>query len=432
MILDRKTPPEVHLPSSFEYLKAETQELENGTLLHYINYGEQDILRLQLEFKAGSAYQSQSLIASTVNHLLVEGTSKKSAKEIAEIVENKGVFFDTECTPDTATLSIYCLGKQLESVLPILKEILEEACFPENEVEKYTANNEQKFLVNNQRVGFLARNHFLEYLYGEKNAYSNKVSEDDYRKVERPKLINFFKKYYLEGSLEIYAAGKVTADSRKLISEYFGSIPRGTNSDELNFDLENNASEGTLKIHKEDALQTAIRMGMPSLSKGHGDFPTLYVANTILGGYFGSRLMANIREDKGYTYGIGSGLISLRGIGYFVISTEVGAEFTEATLIEIQNELVSLSSHLISDSELKLVKNYLKGSIMRSFDGAFSAMDRFRSLRTLDLDYGYYDDLIKQINGIDSLRIKEVSEEYLQPSKLKTVLAGNFNSQGNH
>ena len=175
---------------------------------------------------------------------------------------------------------------------------------------------------------------------------------------------------------------------------------------------------------KENALQSAIRIGKPIISKQHEDFPALFYTNTVLGGYFGSRLMSNIREDKGYTYGVGSGLVSYKNAAYFLISTEVGAEVTEATVSEIEIELKRLQNELLDEKELNLVKNYLRGSILKNFDGAFAAMDRFRSINTLGLDYDYYENLMRNIQDMTAVKVQETAKTYLQLDSLKKIIAG--------
>ena len=177
-------------------------------------------------------------------------------------------------------------------------------------------------------------------------------------------------------------------------------------------------------IEKEDAIQSAIRVGNVSIGRQHKDFPKLYLANTLLGGYFGSRLMNNIREDKGYTYGIGSGLISMKHLAYFVISTEVGSEVTNNTLYEIELEMNKMCDELVNEKELELVKNYVLGNIMRGFDGAFAAMDRFCMLNNAGLGYDYYLNLINTINKISAIEIRDVCREYLQFEKMKKVIVG--------
>ena len=180
-------------------------------------------------------------------------------------------------------------------------------------------------------------------------------------------------------------------------------------------------------INKEESLQSGIRIGKLLIPKTHKDFPKLFLLNTILGGYFGSRLMTNIREDKGYTYGIGSGLSSNKKESTFFISTEVGSDYTKATVTEIEKEIEKLQKQLVSEKELDLVKNYLFGSFMRNFDGAFEAIDRFKAINELGMDYNYYEFLFSEIKTANSESIRETAKKYFNFDNMVKVVAGKLN-----
>ena len=426
MLLNRKEAPNVEMSSAFNFLKADSEVLDNGVPFHFINYSEQEILRVQLVFEAGTIFQEQNLVASTVCNLITEGTKNRGSREIAELIENKGVFIETECTADNACISIYCLINQLERVLPILVEIIEEANFQDKEVQDYLNIASQKFNVNSQKVGFLARNEFSAFIFGKDHPYSNKIIHSDFEEIKRNQLISFFQSFYKKGKLEIYAAGRVNNVVKKLINNYLGSIDRSDVKMQLPSFFSNSDDRREMTIKKESALQTAIRIGKKTILKSHSDFPTLYMANVILGGFFGSRLMSNLREDKGYTYGIHSGIVNYKNSAYFVISTEVGSSVAIDAVNQIRIELDRITSTIVSDEELELVRNYIMGSLRRGFDGAFAAMDRFKSINTLDLDYDYYTNLVDQIGTVNSKQLKEIAERFLQFNTMKTILAGNL------
>ena len=140
--------------------------------------------------------------------------------------------------------------------------------------------------------------------------------------------------------------------------------------------------------------------------------------------YLWQILMSNIREDKGYTYGIGSGVIHLEKLSYFIVSTEVGAEVTASTLKEIEFEMNKLHNVLVSQDELKLVKNYILGNIMKGFDGSFNAMARFQMLNNQGLSYGYYENLIQEIKEMNVEKIQAAAQNFMDYSALKKIVVG--------
>ena len=173
-------------------------------------------------------------------------------------------------------------------------------------------------------------------------------------------------------------------------------------------------------------LFSLLFMGMPLINRTHPDFPSVQVLNTVLGGYFGSRLMANIREDKGYTYGIGSGMSSLKHAGTLFIATEVGAEVCKATLTEIEKEINILKTELIPEKELALVKNYLLGSLLGSLENVFSHADKFKTLYFAGLGYEYYDRYTEVIKTINAYELLKLANQYLDFDKFYKVIVGKY------
>ena len=177
-------------------------------------------------------------------------------------------------------------------------------------------------------------------------------------------------------------------------------------------------------IEKKGAVQNAIRMGKRVFNRNHPDYPKMTILNTILGGYFGSRLMSNIREDKGYTYGIGSGLVSLQLDGYFYIATEVGADVCQAAINEINKELTVLCETEVGSDELNLVKNYLFGAFQRSIDGPFALADRFKTLLLSGLSFDYYYKYLETVKNVSGKELLEMAQRHLPPSQMTLITVG--------
>ena len=427
MKLDRTKAPLSEAIKKLDFLAPHKRIISEHCNLYSIHQDDQEVVKLQFVFKAGTKFQNKPLLASFTNSLIIEGTSKYSSGDIAELFDNEGAFLETECQPDNASIILYCLAKSLVKLIPLLKEIIFSANFLEEEVEKKKAIQRDKFIVNSEKVSFIAKKEFLPFILGSDNSYSNNLSVKDFNEISREDIVEFHKSYYLNQPVDIFFSGKVEESLLKLIEdEWKGYALSGKSKLNYNVEIIPNTEKEFL-LEKNGALQSAIRIGKPIIGKPHRDFPKLLIANTILGGYFGSRLMTNIREDKGYTYGIGSGIITYKEVAYFVISTEVGAEVTPLALKEVEKEVNKMNSTLVTDSELSLVKNYMNGSIMRSFDGAFSSMDRFMTLKTLGLNYSYYETLFKEINRVSAKEILDVSQQYLTFESMKKIIVGKAN-----
>jgi len=396
-MLNRTLAPEFHQVENIEFIDVINKNLDNGIELNYINGGSQEIIKINFTFNAGNWYQNKPLIASTTNSLIKEGTKSYSAFEIAEGIDNYGAFLEVENSFDTATITLYTLTKYLKNVLPFVKEVICEPTFSEKEFNIYKNNAIERFKVNLEKVSFVARKEFTELIFGNKNPYGSNVKIEDYNNLSLIDVKNFYNNNYQLSNCRILVSGFINDEILNTLNSFFGQeiLTEPSVSDKGISTIENN--NNSIYIKKDNALQSAIRIGRLIPNKLHHDHLGLQVLNTILGGYFGSRLMNNIREDKGFTYGINSGILSLKNGGYFFISTEVGADVTKDALREIYKEIEFLRTDEVSIEELDLVKNYMLGQFLKSCDGAFNMASLFESVRIYNLDYDFYKNYINTI-----------------------------------
>ncbi|MCC7303161.1 MAG: insulinase family protein [Bacteroidia bacterium] len=414
----RKPVGEVRLPV------VKDEYLSNGIPVTVVDSGSQDLCRVEFIYNAGTTSSSHPLIASFANDLVHEGTPDHGAEEIADQLDYYGAFLETEAHFDHASVFLFTLNKHLSSVLPVVAECLEQASYPDKDVITFISNQKQKFKVAEEKVNYICRRKFNEALFGPSHGYGRNVQLKDYGTVLPQDLRDFHRAYYHAGNCRIMVAGKRPKGLLEMLDLHFGKSPaRKTVQTELVWQFEPSASRKYF-VPRKDALQSAIRIGRILFNRRHPDFMDMQVVNTILGGYFGSRLMANIREDKGFTYGIGSGVSSLLHSGSFVISTEVGTDVCKAALKEIYYELTRLREETVSNEELDTVKNYMLGTYLSSVDGPFQVADKIRMLRQFGLDTDHYDSLIRSIRTITPKRIRELANTWLLEKDLFEVVAG--------
>ncbi len=422
-MLNRAITPDFKQVTDINFLAPAKQELDNGIPVFTINAGKQPLVRIEFIFDNVNYDPSKPLQAIAVNQLINNGTPSLSAKEIAEKVDYYGAFLQTEYGADQSSVRVYTLNKHLAAVLPILKSIITESIFPDQELAIFVQNQKQSLQVNLQKNDYLARKHFANEIFGD-TSYGSGIEPQHYDAIVRQDLVDYFHAAYKPENCSIIAAGKFDADAFSILNQNFGGNWGKRISAQVNaFDFKLNDRKKVF-IERPDAVQSAIRMGRLAINRSHPDFPAFQVLNTLLGGYFGSRLMANIREDKGYTYGIGSAVVSLRDAGYFFIATEVGAEVCTEAVKEIELEVSILRSQLVEEQELDLVRNYMLGSMLGSLENAFSHADKFKNLYFSKLDYGYYDRYIDIVKTITPLQIMDLANRYLQPEHFTSVIVG--------
>lgn len=422
-MIDRTSAPAFRQVEHIQLLKAEPYVFDNNLKLYVIDGGDQELIRIELIFKNVNWNAAKPLQAYAVNSLLVEGTSTLTAQEIAEKIDFYGAFLQTDYNYDYSTVTLFTLTKHLQTTLPVVKAIITDAVFAETELETFKTNQKQKLLVSLEKNDYQGRRLFNNVLFGD-TIYGYKTETFDYDRLDRSQLLEYFKSAYQPSNCTIVASGKVSESSVNLIQQFFGkNWDQGPEVRQNIFTF--NAKKGQEHyVERPDALQSAIRLGCIAVNRNHHDFPGLQVLNTVLGGYFSSRLMANIREDKGYTYGIGSGIISFQHAGYFVIGSEVGADVCTSAISEIEKEINLLQSELIPHEELELVRNYMMGSILGSLENALSHADKFKNILFSGLTYAYYDEYINTIRNITAEELQQLAVKYLDFNQLEKVIVG--------
>ena len=422
-MIDRTLAPAFGQVENIDLLHAESLVLDNGLQCFVINGGDQDLVRIEFIFSNVEWDVSKPLQAFATNTLLNDGTSQYSAAEIADNIDYYGAFLQTEYNFDQATVTLYTLNKHLKSTLPIVKAILTDSIFPQRELETFILNQKQKLSVNLEKNDFVGRKVFNEALFGD-TLYGQDIDAVTYDRLTRNQLVEYFHKAYQPQNCTLIVAGKVKDETLKELNRVFGTDWGNSGSITPNSFAFEKVIGAEHYVEKEDALQSAIRIGQIAINRTHPDFPGFQVLNTILGGYFGSRLMANIREDKGFTYGIGSALVSLKNTGYFFIASEVGADVCGQAMFEIEKEVNLLKSELVSEGELDLVRNYMLGSMLGSLENALSHADKFKNIYFSGLGYDYYDRYIQIVRNINPKDIQTLANKYLNFEDFQRVIVG--------
>ena len=424
MALNRKSSPNVVEIKSIYIKEAQENILRNGIRLYTINASNEEVIKIDLVFDAGTTIQEYKSQANFTSKMLSEGTSKYSAAELAEKLDFYGAYFQTKNTTEEAIITLYCLNKHLTNCLPFIVEILTDSLFPENDLEILKKNAIQNLKVNEERNSYIVRRAFNEAIFGENTLYGSYSNISDIESIQKEQLVDFYKKHYQKGIKYILASGYVDNDTIKSIDTNFGSNTFKV-YDKLNYTYETKKTKVTdLYIDKINSVQSAIRIGRRLFNRNHPDFREMQLLNLILGGYFGSRLMKNIREEKGLTYGIYSAIEAYPFDACWYIDTEMNNELCETGIKEIYKELAKLRDELIGEKELKTAKNYLLGSFLRSIDGPFSLADRFKILKDFDLEYNYFYEFIEIIKNTTAERLKELANLYLKEEDLTSVIVG--------
>lgn len=405
---------------AIELIAPKVKKYTNGLELVWMKDVEDETVRFELHFNAGSI-QGDLLVAGLTNALLLSGTKDKNTTQIHDAFAQLGAYVDVQTGTESAVIAVFCLRENLNEALEILIDAIENVIFPESEFIELIQDRKQLFLVNSKKMNMLARRSFAKHFFQNDLRYGRTAELEDYDKVQLNTIVEFHQAFYLKGLVRVLCVANL---EESFLDTWCERFSRFANKQEIAFINEVSNQEITLYEEKEDAVQTAIRIGFPLFNKTARDYAGMYVLQTILGDYFGSRLMSNLREDKGYTYGIGSGILEMRQIGYLIIATEVKKESREDSLKQIKYEIQRLKEELVSDDELELVQNYLLGQFLKSADGSDAMTELFMTTHPFGLDLNFYNDFVAGIKNCTSTELRDLAIKYLDIEKATIIQIG--------
>lgn len=422
-MLDRTLNPELHDIHDIHFVEPIRHELGEKSSLFLMNKVNDETVRLEFHFNAGQINGKKNM-ASFVSALLLSGTKDKTSAQIHEELDFLGAYIDHEISMESAFVNLYCLRKNVGEASKLLFHAIENVAFLEHEIADMLREKRQRYLVSLEKVSFLARKEFQKHFFANTGTYSRQLELEDLENIKREDLIEFHQEFYLNNLRKVVVVANLQDD---IIHEIKNELSSWSQKERGIFESKLIHKAGEFHLEKKGAIQTAIRMGIPLFNKKHNDYAGFQVLQTILGDYFGSRLMSNIREDKGYTYGIGCALVELKETGYFVIATEVGKDVTSETIKEIKYEIERLRTELVPRDELSLVKNYLLGQLLKSADGPNAMMDLFLGVQQHQLKLDFYNEYIEKIKSVSAEDVLELANKYLIWDNFTIVTAGERN-----
>ncbi|MGV3539579.1 MAG: M16 family metallopeptidase [Rufibacter sp.] len=426
MELDRSLSPPVQ---DFTNEKGPTPEvipLPSGARVHILKDTVQAVVRVEFVFKAGKWYQPKAGVASLTAKMLKEGTSKHSAKQIADTIDYYGASMDVSHGFDRTTLTIYCLSKFLRSLLPLGFEILQNPTFQEKELSLMKNRVVQTLAVDKQKNAYVASEAFTSSIYGKEHPYSTYIDEAQINSITKEDLINFHQSAFNFSTAEIFITGDLDEENKSLLLSFLASASQTFQKQDIKEPehLLNGVEEKIQRIPSTNEMQAALRIGKISLDPSQKDYPALYVLNHALGGYFGSRLMKNIREEKGFTYGIYSSISTKEHSSLLTIGTEIKGDKIENTFKEIEREFQLLKDTLISDEELVTVKKHIAGKFISDIATIFDKMDKYKSNVLLGLSPNFFYDLQDKVKAISPSDLQEIALKLLKTDSFYSISVG--------
>lgn len=419
-MIDRTVPPgfnplnQVHIPA------VEATHLNNGRNVFYLLDTKAEVFKIDLVIKAGSWYSQDYPLVPLTLKLLNEGTQSKTGKEVADIFDGYGSFLELIPGFDQCIVSLYGLTKYFTENLELLSEIILSPGFTKRSFQSLKEREIQKVKLNLEKSSYLASVTLRENVFGPAHPYGRRLLPQNIESLELDDIHSFYESHFTD--FDIIVSGNLPQNFIISLNEHLGRSAFGLAVPATN--PAQSASDKPLAIRNPKFVQSSIRLGKRLFNRAHEDYVPFMVVNEILGGYFGSRLMKNIREDKGFTYGIHSQLYALNHEGYFSIATDVNSENEAETIEEIHKEIEILKTQNVSTEELETVKNYMTGTFAGSISSPFSIMDKFKAVHYQNLDLSFFQQYVKAINSVSPETVCHIANQYLQSESLTHVTVG--------
>jgi zinc protease len=417
--------PVIHSVSSIPLQLPMVHPLSNEAVIYDLRLGTQEILKIEWLFDAGRWYEIKPLASRITAQLIKSGIKGMSADELADEFDFYGAKLKVSDDFDVISIRLYCLTKHFARLLPLVYEMILRPVFDAKELELFCSRNKQTLKLELQKNDVIAYRVFTELLFGEKHPYGYNSSPEMYDDIRREDLLEQHQRSYGSKGCKVIISGRTNDEIVSLLKKYTLELPHYKNDFRAEI-LDFPKQERTVirQDAPKESNQASIRIGSRLFDKKHPDYSSFYFVNTLLGGYFGARLMQNLREDKGLTYSVYSSMETMRHGGYFYIFTDVNNHLKESALSEIYFEMDRLQTELVDHEELDMLKNYSLGMFLNAVDGVFNVSSVIRELIEEDLDFDFFETMVSKTRDITSEEVQSIAQTYFQKDQLSEVVVG--------
>ncbi len=423
-MLDRSKSPKINSFSNLHFDYPDFITLKNGVKLYIVNKGDQDVNRLEVICRGGMFEETKPLQSFALSSMLIHGSEEYSSSEVAEKLDFTGSYMSAVNHDNFTHVTLNSLNKNLKDILPVFKSILTMPAIPEREFEVLKAQVKSAYQTARRKVKYLSQMEGRRLYFGDNHPLAHMVSDDDVSAITIADVKDYHKKYYRPENYTLILSGKISDNVLTLITNAFCDESKKDTITELKTFERNPSKEMVSVVNSDDALQSAVYMIHEAIPRSHCDYINMRILAMVLGGYFGSRLMQNIREDKGYTYGINAMLMGRQCGSKLAIISECDTAYTYLLIDEVKNEVKKLQEQLISREELEMVRNCMLSDLSKTLDSPFSMAGCVSSNILYGTGEDYFNRQVEQITKITPKVLRDVANKYLDLSKFRIAIAG--------
>lgn len=423
-MIDRAVAPATYPIGQIELPRLDKEILPGGVTLYTLDSGDIDVNQLFLTWKGGEFEAPNRVVAALCSSMLTEGAGGMSGAEIAERLDFRGAILRAEANSHHSLLSLTCVNSLAGGLAPTLSAIVERPDFPADAMAMHIEIKAKQHLQSLSKVATLSRNALAPLIMGADHPMAREISTEDFESVTRASLVDFHEKVYTGAACKAFLSGRLTESVRADVKAFLGQMSCRRPACEVEVVPFEAMPPQTVKVNQPGALQSAVSIAIPAVPRSHPDYIPLRFAVMALGGYFGSRLMRNIREEKGYTYGIHAALYGTPEGSYVIIKAQCANEYVEPVIRETAVEMERLAGERMPDAELQRLRLHIQASLMETVDSPFSIMDYYRTRELVGLPADYFAKQVRFAREIDADTIMDMARRYLDPSQMRIAVAG--------
>lgn len=426
--LNRKQAPEIFAMGHLEMPRITTEVLSNGIHLHSVDRGEDNVNRLTVVVPGGNAESPSPEIGQLAAETCLDGTLNHSGEEIADLLDFNGAWTRGNVSVHHHSLVNFSLNSRMDSVLPLIIDLTLNPAFSRHEIEVAREKGARRLELSMEKVNWHAERALQQLVMGPECLIARTPTPDGIRAVTSEQLLDWHKATFQPQQTHVFLCGRITPEIHQTVAKAFGEIAStDARPERAPVVFTPNPTERLIKIERPGSLQTAVNCGIPAIGRNHPDYEMLRLVVTMLGGYFGSRLMLNIREDKGFTYGISAGLLGYRRNSYINITTECDNRYTEPLLGEIRSEIERMHRpETYTPAELERARSFVTTQLAAQLDSPFAVMDYYINMLTTDTPSDYFARQQRTLTEMTPEILAETARKYLRTEMLYTALAGHF------